>query len=1676
MAVVNEHCQLPPGLQDLISSDLDLVPEDVLNRVTRGPLRDFILRTDSPQSIIPIWKRLFTTFSSNNLSLPHIVASCNAISAYLDSTALSKNEKIREFPLTGPEAPWVAAFEVFLDRYERKPKPMRQVLTSLVKIISKHRDDTLARSIRSSVIQLVIPNIILCEPRSRVKASLIALEWLVRKDALSSVEMIQVMKDWMLNSPTAWASRLEEHCANIGVPLNYFMDEEKRKGIQDADLTFYAAQNFTISLLLNANNRDLALPAGTLFTLLCHKLEAASKVGSFLYNNPDTSCPFWQGPLKYIALQNTDALSAVSDHFFYPLFKAISSAFQSFIHTFPFYDLGPRSSDATMDELIVLFSALQTAKELGLVQEDSSDLNGAASTGRPETYIMESSRIGEFLLHPEPAIRLSALALLITAPSTTKPFSSTSLQVLIENFPYMHTDSDPQYRGEVYSLIRKLIIRLRGGISVCRRVENTARSTGDNTSPRPSSNATPGCSAENQVMFLRWYVDFLELEIQQGLSYQRHIMALKALVLLLQSGLDGRIDSAHLSRLGQDQTSWDCSVEICRPTLFRLLGDLLMNAFDDVRSTALMILDMFPRDCIRIMSDDVKATSPLSQLVIALERAEVVASRTSRADHADAVARLYHLLFNLADSGESRSQGVEWFEHKQGIVTQLLEKLESNLRSLGGAFQAALRETPLHGYISALRYIVATPKFHALFPSRADGTPFWRLFHDRLILLCENIWLGVRDILCIDSPEGQDEESTDDLKGPKDLLSCSWRALRESSLLLNSVLLNHTYAPDTLGTGLDRNDFNKMGALSFTQLAELRHRGAFSAVSQTFTACCQRCGQSKDSGISSLPEEWYKGVLKIIDEQADKLTRRSAGLPALVTGIASSNSDAPLFRQIMQESQDIASKSASTVPGWSNIKLPQVHALNCLKDIFTNTKLGPSTEPYIMPCLKLSAECMGSQIWAIRNCGLMLFKALMNRMYRFKAGSSPGLSGASGSEPGCRIVFQKYPGLIELLSHLLQDPIPNTNEKPEGADSQSWELSIVTERVFPALELIGEKVPSFTGEEEKLLQSLVFQQFSSPVWSIREHSARIYASLLKPGEILSIVSELSVALESSAEQNHIHGVALCIRYALQRLWVSSSGYWLDDSASALVTVKKTCNDIFPHARSPFVQAALVEIINDAMDAGIRCNLHDVVLPQLQLLLENHGMFGALESLMAQASTDTSIPRSAFMLLRALSLSKITISLVQNHTPEELSKFVHSLCTADPDTASWILSHVHSSLSCHKQSEVERINLYISIAKHTYSERVLVAAISNLADDLESIFDNHSQVPDKFQFLQSWASSTDIIPAKEHDSAVRSRDMINASFRLQGCVLALRMLAFDDAEIPSLYATELNKWAQNLRFAISEETEFLTRHAATLSMKTFISGLKMSGKLPKLTSLLLDIHIALYDMLNDDDEELRDIAALAASELFSLSRDSSTHAAAKLPLAASSQLTEIIAEKYTGASKLFVQALCRFLGQPINASDLVIPLSAASQLDGFQRENTVLFQEEKQNLFIEDIREADIWARVLSRLLLVQTNSPLVLSLYSWVVNGLSTLAKATREAGSDGVLGWISNPDVFTLGVRVIRGAEILLLVPASEKLVLDKSLLRQKVEELLDQGQNTGMHHRWLALLKTALDSSAGV
>lgn len=176
--------------------------------------------------------------------------------------------------------------------------------------------------------------------------------------------------------------------------------------------------------------------------------------------------------------------------------------------------------------------------------------------------------------------------------------------------------------------------------------------------------------------------------------------------------------------------------------------------------------------------------------------------------------------------------------------------------------------------------------------------------------------------------------------------------------------------------------FSSIGDLTFLQLSTLRHRGAFSTVSLTFTKCCALTELEPQtdpqilshSGSFSRLDSWYQvnlpfptrsrlsneaqGALRCIREQAST-TRRSAGIPALITAIMAANSQYPSFDKVMDDLENLARRPAELITT-DETDVFQVHALNSIKDIFKSTVLGKRSEKYIPRGLELAADSLRS--------------------------------------------------------------------------------------------------------------------------------------------------------------------------------------------------------------------------------------------------------------------------------------------------------------------------------------------------------------------------------------------------------------------------------------------------------------------------------------------------------------------------------------------------------------------------------------------------------------------------------------------------------------------------------------------------------------------------------------------
>lgn len=318
--------------------------------------------------------------------------------------------------------------------------------------------------------------------------------------------------------------------------------------------------------------------------------------------------------------------------------------------------------------------------------------------------MLQEDTLNSFLSHPSISVRCSAFSLLVSSQATTKPFSQTAFDLLQRHLAAFHTDYDAKFRNEMLGLTKNLIRRVKGIITVARRSIAAHASRGNQPTTgdparlvakrKPGPEATQNYEAEAPEIlarhegFLRWYICFLKGELLPTASYQRHITALKATLLALKigkhAGAPDELDMEIIEIISSD------------PSWTRLVLDLLLDPFDDVRDGASTILALFPGQTVEAASDP---TCGYNSLLGALrefnEKAKSLANWTGRADHGDGAARSQGLLCRWLGDQAPRIELVF------GILRVLEDKISRAEADLG---HAAI-QNPVHGEFAAIRYV-----------------------------------------------------------------------------------------------------------------------------------------------------------------------------------------------------------------------------------------------------------------------------------------------------------------------------------------------------------------------------------------------------------------------------------------------------------------------------------------------------------------------------------------------------------------------------------------------------------------------------------------------------------------------------------------------------------------------------------------------------------------------------------------------------------------------------------------------------------------------------------------------------------------------------------------------------------------------------------------------------------
>ncbi|PHH69821.1 hypothetical protein CDD82_7495 [Ophiocordyceps australis] len=744
-----------------------------------------------------------------------------------------------------------------------------------------------------------------------------------------------------------------------------------------------------------------------------------------------------------------------------------------------------------------------------------------------------------------------------------------------------------------------------------------------------------------------------------------------------------------------------------------------------------------------------------------------------------------------------------------------------------------------------------------------------------------------------------------------------------------------------------RGVFESIGSLVFDQLASLRHRGALTTVAATFATCCQHTKYVDCE--RDLLQLWYRGSLEAISSQAST-TRRSAGIPSIMTAILSANASQPGFDVVMAKLMDIAAQEPSAGDA-DHAFVPQVHAYNCLKDIFKNSmlaSLGNRSDKYLPQCLELAANGLGSSVWAIRNCGLLFLRSLIDCLFgshETKAMLEAGWDGKAN-----RLPYHRYPNLAAVLARLLR----------WGPDQ------VAAESVFPALDIIRRAGPPEALRND--IERLVAAYLNSRLWHVRELAARTLCScLLHPGWLDAIERLMEDALRRN-DNNYLHGVLMTLSFVVARLQAVDADCLLGRLETLALFLGQ-----------PLLQHGLSA-----------CS--DVMATYLQVV----NTVWALEA-------KTSQPRSLFRVPALVNSSTIGSALFRS---QQAIYKVHVACQEHDEPVQQLrVLLLHAKASTHGLvAALETLpqllapsrlvcELYIDVCKSSVASEARVKALDNLAPVLQALLavdELDNGLVDALAGLWKFLRSGPLSPT-----------LANAVVAMSGRIVA----AMSNNGLKR-NLVDVESWGCMMSEAGADDKEFDTRLAAIESLCAFMTSAKSQDSLWPL--------LALYDALNDDDDEMRHMACAAVNSVIDK---------ALVPLAAADALLDWLVQRFGAETAFRDEVVRRMAGAGAGAG---APWTRARDQMAFAlRSDDALFVVEERNLFVDAVREANRWALVFEVLDWPDADSNALQRLHDWLVDGVAYFAELVAQR-DDGPLGWTSSPQVFSLCLRLMRGASAL--------------------------------------------------
>lgn len=287
---------------------------------------------------------------------------------------------------------------------------------------------------------------------------------------------------------------------------------------------------------------------------------------------------------------------------------------------------------------------------------------------------------------------------------------------------------------------------------------------------------------------------------------------------------------------------------------------------------------------------------------------------------------------------------------------------------------------------------------------------------------------------------------------------------------------------------------------------------------------------------------------------------------------------------------------------------------------------------------------------------------------------------------------------------------------------------------------------------------------------------------------------------------------------------------------------------------------------------------------------------------------------------------------------------------------------------------------------------------------------------------------------------------DAALTALGTVTAKVWIHWQDVDGGEMWAVWcLEQLVKEVKTAAHEDCAYPSREAALEAVKALSEVLRFESlhSWQSAPEKMRGVYFALYDMLNDDDEDIRDAAAELVCRVL-------TERVRFTPLKAGEALAAAMTREFRGSEAFFGDVIGRLTGG----------VDVGVELEEVLRADTILFAREKQNLFVDCVGEVERWGGVLAEL---EGDGEGGRGFVYWVIAGVMVLGGKVEELGEEGALGWMGGEDVFRVGMKVIVGVGVVARWRGRgevEDAVWERVLAAGR--ELLKGLESVGGHEMW--------------